>query len=431
VRKAAIALTAFLGGLLIVLGLGAGSASAQEGGEAVQGTLVSAGQPVAGVKIDVKAEGGAAVGSAVSDDTGKWRVGVPSGGRYEISLDTGTLPEGVGLINPDQQTLHVQVFSGNVRTVLFRLAPGGVSEFKSESKYSRIPQLIFEGFNLGLIIALAAVGLSLIYGTTGLTNFAHGELVTFGALMAFWFSEIDLPFLPRLNLIYAAALAVFVAGIFGYGQDRWFWSWLRRRGTGRIGMMIVSIGLAIVLRNVYQIRFGGGTRQFIDYATQPGTDYGPITTNPKTLISMCLAIVVILAIGFALLSTRLGKATRAVADNPALAEASGIDVDRVVRVVWTLGAAVAGLAGIILAMGQGVSYLMGFQILLLVFAGVTLGGLGTAFGALVGSLVVGLFVQLSTLWVAEELKIASALLLMIIVLLIRPQGILGRRERVG
>jgi neutral amino acid transport system permease protein len=426
VRKAAIALTAFLGGLLIVLGLGAGSASAQEGGEAVQGTLVSAGQPVANVKIDVKVEGGVAVGSAVSDDKGKWRVDVPSGGRYEISLDTATLPEGVGLINPDQQTLRVQVFSGNVRTVLFRIAPGGAASEKSESKWDRVPQLVFDGINFGLIIALAALGLSLIYGTTGLTNFAHGELVTLGALGAYYFNVT-----VGLNLIPAAILAVVVAGAFGYLQDRFFWGWLRRRGTGLIAMMIVSIGLALVLRHLYLYLFGGQSRQYSDYTIQAGLDLGPVNVTPATLFGMAIEIVIIVVVGIALLRTRLGKATRAVADNPSLAASSGIDVERVIRIVWTVGAAIAGVAGILLAMQQSVNYQMGFQILLLVFAGVILGGLGTAFGALVGSLIVGLMIQLSTLFIPEEMKNVGALLVLIIVLLIRPQGILGRAERVG
>jgi len=426
VRKAAIALTAFLGGLLIVLGLSAGSASAQEGGEAVRGTLVSAGQPVANVKIDVKAEGGAPVGSTVSDAKGKWRVDVPGGGRYEVSLDAGTLPAGVGLVNPDQQTLHIQVFSGNVRTVLFRIAPGGASSEKTQSKWDRVPQLAFDGINFGLIIAMAAMGLSLIYGTTGLTNFAHGELVTLGAIAAYYFNVT-----VGLNLIPAAILATVVAGAFGYLQDRFFWGWLRRRGTGLIAMMIVSIGLALVLRHLYLYFFRGSPRQFADYTIQKGLNLGPVDVTPATLVGMAIEIVILTAVGLALLKTRLGKATRAVADNPSLAASSGIDVERVIRIVWTVGAAIAGVAGILLAMQQSVNYQMGFQILLLVFAGVILGGLGTAFGALVGSLIVGLMIQLSTLFIPEEMKNVGALLVLIIVLLIRPQGILGRAERVG
>ncbi len=132
-----------------------------------------------------------------------------------------------------------------------------------------------------------------------------------------------------------------------------------------------------------------------------------------------------------LLRTRIGKATRAVADNPALAAASGIDVERVINTVWVIGAALAAFGGILLGMNQRVGWQMGFQILLLIFAGVTVGGLGTAFGALVGCLLVGLVIQLSTLFVPTELKSVGALVILILVLLVRPQGILGRRERIG
>jgi branched-chain amino acid transport system permease protein len=120
-----------------------------------------------------------------------------------------------------------------------------------------------------------------------------------------------------------------------------------------------------------------------------------------------------------------------VSDNPALAAASGIDVDRVIRVVWISGAVLAGLAGILLGLAQGINFQMGFQILLLIFAAVTLGGLGTAYGALVGSIVVGLFISVSTLWIPVELKNVGALGILIVILLVRPQGILGRAQRVG
>jgi branched-chain amino acid transport system permease protein len=122
---------------------------------------------------------------------------------------------------------------------------------------------------------------------------------------------------------------------------------------------------------------------------------------------------------------------RAVADNPDLASSSGIDVQRVILTVWFMGGALAALGGILLALGEQASFQMGFQLLLLMFAGVTLGGLGTAYGALVGSLIVGMFVQLSTHWIASELKNVGALLILIIILVVRPQGILGSKERVG
>jgi neutral amino acid transport system permease protein len=120
-----------------------------------------------------------------------------------------------------------------------------------------------------------------------------------------------------------------------------------------------------------------------------------------------------------------------VSDNPSLAAGAGINVERVITFVWVIGAALAGLGGTLLGFTQQVSFQMGFQILLLVFAAVTLGGLGTISGAIFGSLVVGLFIQLTTLIIPTELKNVGALLVLIVILLVRPYGLLGRRERVG
>ncbi|MFM7500168.1 MAG: branched-chain amino acid ABC transporter permease, partial [Actinomycetota bacterium] len=125
------------------------------------------------------------------------------------------------------------------------------------------------------------------------------------------------------------------------------------------------------------------------------------------------------------------KASRAVADNPALASSSGIEVERVIRAVWILGATLAGFAGIMVTVNQGVSFVLGQDLLLLIFAAVTLGGLGTINGALIGSLVIGVSIQLSTLFIPTELKYVGALAILIIILLVRPQGILGKKGRIG
>ena len=137
--------------------------------------------------------------------------------------------------------------------------------------------------------------------------------------------------------------------------------------------------------------------------------------------------------GLFLTRTRIGKATRAVSDNASLASASGIDVDRVIRIVWVLAGLLTGGAGILYTyfIGANIKWDVGFTILLLLFAGVTLGGLGSAFGALVGAVIIGLVTEISTLFLAPDLRYAIALLVLILVLLFRPQGILGRRERIG
>ncbi|MEV0619898.1 branched-chain amino acid ABC transporter permease [Nonomuraea sp. NPDC050404] len=430
-RRAVIAFTAFLGGLIFLL---AGPAHAGPADcQGLRGTLKLQGQPVNGAKIAVTTESGQPVEAVTTNAQGAWDVQVDKPGKYKVTLDVSSLPQN-SEVRGGTNSRTPTVYEGNCSTVLFALQPKGAPGEQEQGGggssqstfWTQAAQLTFEGLNLGLIIALAALGLSLIYGTTGLTNFAHGELVTLGAVLAFAF---NVGF--GLHLIPAAAIAVVVAGILGYLQDRLFWGQLRRRGTGTIAMMIISIGVAIFLRYVIQILFGAQTEAFAQYTAQPGVQVGPISAAPKNFVAMGIELAVLIIVGLALLRTRTGKAARAVADNPALAASSGINVDRVIRIIWTVGAAIAALAGIMLGLSQNLKFTMGQDILLLIFAGVTLGGLGTAFGALVGSLVVGLFIQVSTLWVPPELKSVGALAVLIIVLLVRPQGILGRRERIG
>ncbi|NUW34374.1 branched-chain amino acid ABC transporter permease [Nonomuraea sp. SMC257] len=384
-----------------------------------------------GVKIVVTTESGQPVAQVTTNAQGTWQVPVEKAGRYKVTLDVATLPKNAA-VRGGNNVRTPTVYEGNMSTVLFALQPKGAPGQPAEeaggegSFWTQAAQLAFEGLNLGLIIALAALGLSLIYGTTGLTNFAHGELVTLGAILAYAFNVG-----VGLHLIPAAVIAVILAGGLGYAQDRFFWGALRKRGTGTIAMMIISIGVALFLRYVFLIFFGGQNEAFAQYTAQPGIEIGPISAAPKNFVAMGIELLVLIVVGVALLRTRTGKAARAVADNPALASSSGINVDRVIRIIWTMGGAIAALAGIMLGLSQNLKYTMGQDILLLIFAGVTLGGLGTAFGALVGSLIVGLFIQLSTLWVPPELKSVGALAVLIIVLLFRPQGILGRRERIG
>ena len=149
------------------------------------------------------------------------------------------------------------------------------------------------------------------------------------------------------------------------------------------------------------------------------------------LASIVIALVVLLLVAVMLQRTKIGKAMRAVADNRDLAASSGINVNRVILVVWMMGGALAALGGVLLGLSDEVQWDMGFRLLLLMFAGVTLGGLGTAYGALVGSIVVGVFVQMSTLVVPNDVKYVGGLLLLIVILIVRPQGILGSRVRVG
>ena len=218
---------------------------------------------------------------------------------------------------------------------------------------------------------------------------------------------------------------------FGWLNDRGLWRPLRHRGTGLIAMMIVSIGLQFLLRNIYQYFTGGRSLTYREYVTPQPHTLGPIDYTYRDIILVVISLLVLVAVTLALQYTRLGRATRAVADNPALAASTGINVNRVILTVWIVGTALAGLGGSFLGFSQSVTYQLGAQVLLLIFAATCVGGLGSIWGAMLGSVIIGLFVELSTLVIPSQLKYAGAMVLLIIVLLVRPQGLLGRAQRVG
>lgn len=383
----------------------------------------SEGQALPGIGISVLGPNGFSA-EVSSNEAGEWEVPILTNGSFSATINVDDLPEGQALTDPEKRTVRANVFMLGVDLrLLFPIGPGVVQATLLE----RSAQLTLDGILLGLVIGLAALGLSLIFGTTGLTNFAHGEILTLAGLLTYYFSAII-----GLPVLVAAPLAVlFGAVISGYLQDKLLWKPLRRRGTGLIAMLVVSIGFAIFLRYFFLFIFGGDTRQLPQYAGQAGLEFGLINITPKSILTSFFGVLLIIGATLWLLRTRMGKASRAIADNPALASASGIDVQKVIRAVWILGAALASYAGVIVTINQGVSFLMGQDMLLLIFAAVTLGGLGTANGALVGSLIIGLFVQLSTLFIPTELKYVGALVVLILILVIRPQGILGKKERIG
>ena len=379
--------------------------------------------PLEDVKITV--EGGGYTAEVVTDAEGQWKIGVPEKATYTVTLDESTLPAGV-IVAEEGPEKEVEFGLTKNKSVNFFLGEG---VRVTVSFADQLVERIVNGLNFGLMLALAAIGVSLVFGTTGLSNFAHSELVTFGALMALIFSGTAFLGWP---IYVAIPIAVVLSGGLGYVLDLGLWRPLRKKGVGLVQLMIVSIGLSLALRYIYSFFFGGGTYQLPGSGGDNIELFGSVKLSVIDLVSMGISIVVLAAVAFWLLRTRIGKATRAISDNASLAAASGIDVDRVIRIIWILGSALAGLSGILWAYFRpGIKWDMGTGILLLIFAAVTLGGLGTAFGALVGSIIIGLLVEVSTLWIPSDLKYVGALVVLILVLLVRPQGILGRKERIG
>ncbi|GEL20602.1 branched-chain amino acid ABC transporter permease [Pseudonocardia asaccharolytica] len=429
--------------LLVVAALMMPSAAAiAQEGQAVGGTLRGPdGGPVAGVTISV-AQGGAAIGTATSGPDGTWQVPIPAPGNYDITLDTSTLPAGVELRDPDGATLAgVTVRPGQQRTVLFPLVAAGAATGDGGAAPAPVPapagpgtgavlaQLTLAGIKFGAIIAITAIGLSLIFGTTNLINFAHGELVTIGAIAAFFLNAATLG--PEWGLIPSALVAIAIGALVGAALELGLWRPLRRRGTGRIQLFVVSIGLSLLLRHILLVIFGSRPRPYAQYVIQEVMVFGPISITPRDLVITLLSLGALVAVGLMLLRTRIGKAMRAVSDDRELAEASGVNVSRVILYVWILGGGLAALGGVLFGLAEIVAWDMGFRLLLLMFAAVILGGLGSPFGAMVGGLLVGLVAQLSTVYFPVELQNAWALGVLILVLLVRPQGILGRPVRVG
>ncbi len=399
-------------------------------GETIGGTLIYRVDgdriPVEGVTITVSQDGDE-IGVAVSDAEGSWQIPVPGPGIYQVRLDETTLPEGVTLTDPERVELPaVEVRPGQQKAVIFPLGEGVAS---SLSTYQRVGALFVAGLKLGAIIALASVGLSLIYGVTGLVNFAHAEMVTLGAVAAYFFHAS--PAGPEWPLIVATIPAMLVGAGFGWAQEVGLWRPLRNRQVSLISMMVVSIGLSFAVRNLILIIFGGVARAYPDFAGQAPIFILNIPMVPKHLVTIAVAVVVLGGVGLFLQQTRAGTAMRAVADDPDLAESSGIDVDRVILWTWIMAGALAALGGVFFGVNEAIKWDMGFRLLLLIFAAVILGGLGTAYGAMVGGFIVGVFVEMSTLIFPNELKAAVGLGVLIIMLLVRPQGILGTRERVG
>jgi len=376
--------------------------------------------PLEGVEVRVEGEGFDEIG--VTGPDGRWVVPVPVQGVYTATLLPDTLPESVAPRDPDNITRDVNLSTTNTVNVLFPTGEGTVAQ--NNIGQTILTRFIY-GLNFGLLLALGAIGISLIYGTTKLNNFAHGEMVTFGAVIFFLFgTSLGIPLIP------AIAITLVLSAFTGYAQDAWLHRPLRKRGVGLVQAMIVTIGLSIFVRYVF-LFFLGGNIETLDTGLTQNVNIGPATITLASLVSMGISIVMLGLVGLFLTRTRVGKATRAVSDNASLAAASGINVDRIIRIVWILAATLTGLSGILYGIFRQVNWNMGFQILLLLFAAVTLGGLGSAFGALVGSLIIGIVTEVSTVWIPNDLRYAVALLILILVLLVRPQGVLGRKERVG
>jgi neutral amino acid transport system permease protein len=397
----------------------------EQSGLPVSGTLRNVDNALlSGVRVQALDASGQQVASTTSSTSGRWELTVPRAGQYTFRIDQRSLPPGVAVL---QGEVVREVVPGTLALVVFRF--GAPREVLQISVSAQVLRVLVDGVRFGLVIGITGIGLSLIYGTTGLTNFAHGELVTIGAIVA-WTLNVTV----GLQLIWATLLAIVAGGVLGAANDLVIWRPMRRRHAGLVAQLVISIGLALALRYLVLIYFGGRSESFADYTNQVEHNYGILSLTDKDLATIVISLTVLVGMALLLQRTRIGKAMRAVSDNRDLAAASGINVERVVLFVWILAGVLATLGGVLFGLselGATVQYEMGFNLLLLMFAGVILGGLGTAYGALVGCLIVGVLVQVSAQVIPVDLKYLGGLAVLIVILVIRPQGLLGSRARIG
>ncbi|MEZ5865915.1 MAG: branched-chain amino acid ABC transporter permease [Geminicoccaceae bacterium] len=273
---------------------------------------------------------------------------------------------------------------------------------------------------LGLIIALGAVGVTLTFGILGFANFAHGDLMAFGAYVCFLlYTQLAMPF--WLGLVAAVPATILLAVV----VDRVLYR--RFRQSRPIISLISSFGAALIIRSAIQIIWGPGTYLYSSKLVMAQRFEG-IRYKPDQLMIIAATILLVIALHLFLQRTRVGKAMRAMADNATLARLSGIDTERVILWTWVIGGGLAALAGVFLAMDTRLQPEMGWFLLLACFAAAILGGIGKPMGAIAGGYIIGIMMELSTLVLPAEYSPVVPFAIMVLLLLVRPTGLFAGRS---
>lgn len=335
----------------------------------------------------------------------------------ELSLaDRGARP---GRLDPLRELLRR-------RPLLLPLAVVGLvgAALGLAESWRELGQATVNGVVAGCYFALGAVGLTLIFGVLRLVNFAHGEFLTFGAYMLIVGNAIGLP------LVLSACFGVVATAALALALELGLWRPVRRKRVGELQLLLLAVGLAFLLRNTIAFIAGPEDRATGANVTA-GLSLGELRIGRTELVVTIVGIAAIVAVALALRSTSLGRQTRALADSIQLAETTGIDTDRIVLVTWATSGALAGLAGILFALPAGTANPnIGFGLILSIFAAVVVGGIGNPYGALAGGLVIGVAQEWSTLVIDPAMKVAVGFAVLIVTLLVRPQGIFGRARGV-
>jgi neutral amino acid transport system permease protein len=286
-------------------------------------------------------------------------------------------------------------------------------------------QTTLNGLVSGSYFALGAAGLTLVYGVLKLVNFAHGDFLTFAAYIA-----LLMRVQTTAPLWIALATGAIATGFLAVGLEFVVWRPMRKRNAGMLQLILLALGLAFVIRNAIAM-VAGTNEQALRVDVTSAVSFLGLRIGKTQLIVMLVGIAALLVVGLLLRQTRIGKQIRALSDNPELAETTGVDTDRIVVVTWALAGVLAGLAGVLYGSSVGsISTTLGFGLILSLFASVVVGGIGNAYGALAGGILLGVMQEWSTLVIASRLKVAVGFVVLIVVLLFRPQGLLGRARTV-
>jgi branched-subunit amino acid ABC-type transport system permease component len=284
-------------------------------------------------------------------------------------------------------------------------------------------QATLNGLVAGSYLGLGAIGLTLVFGVLRLVNFAHGDLLTAGAYFTIGLSTLGLP----LGL--AVPGAILGTALLAYLSEVLIWRPMRDARAGSLQLFLTAIGLALVIR--FSIQFvSGGQARTLGVDILSSFEIGAARLGMMQGIVLVAGLIAMALVGLMLRHTRLGKQMRAYADNRALAEVSGVETRRIVIVTWLLSGLLAGLAGLLYAAAIGTfNPNFGLTLLLSLFAAAILGGIGNAYGALVGGLIIGLSQEWATLIVNPRWKPAVGFVILILTLLVLPQGIFGKTRR--
>ena len=281
-------------------------------------------------------------------------------------------------------------------------------------------QLTIYGIVLGSVFALGAIGLSLVYAILRFPHFAHGDLITLGAFIAFvpvaW---LGAPVIVALPVGVAGTMLVAVA------IDQVLYRRLRK--VAPVILLIASVGVALILRSAIQLIWGPDN-QVYESGIQMPWRFAGVGIKPDHLVIVIGAAVLVVLLHLFLQRTKTGKAMRAMSDNADLAQVTGIEVNKIIIWTWIIGGGLAAAAGIFLGMDTRLHPVMGWRVLLPIFAAAILGGIGRPYGAIVGGLVIGLAQEYSTVFLDPPYKPAVAFAIMILMLIVKPTGLFGGRK---